>query len=190
MASNIAERAFINNEVVELPGAPVGYVTVGNFFSVSTQAGLSDIPKTIHFDSGGATDKGEATVAANGEITVGVSGYYSLKQRFRVGRSGASGTSDIFFYAEVSVDGGSTWNIIGNSVDLALDSAKDITVFFDVASIYLGAGTMLRNRFIRSGDGDNSGDLLVGTPSAAMIALGIPVAPSAQLTVSRLQSAF
>lgn len=161
----------------------LGYNTIGNFFDITTQVGILDTPKTVLFGAGGSAGD-HITVASNGEITVVNSGYYAFKQRFRAGREGASGTSDLFFYAEISVDNGSTWNIIGNSVDLSMNSSKELTVFFDIATIYLSAGVKLRNRFARSGD--NSGDLIAGTPSAALDALGVPVAPSAQITIYKI----
>lgn len=164
----------------------LGYNTIGNFFDTTTQVGVLDTPKTVLFGAGGNTSGGEISVGADGVITVATSGYYAFKQRFRAGREGASGTSDVFFYAEISVDNGSTWSVLGNSVDLAMNSSKELTVFFDVATIYLSAGVKLRNRFARSGDGDDSGDLLAGIPSASLVALGVPVAPSAQITIYKI----
>lgn len=68
-------------------------------------------------------------------------------------------------------------------MDISLDSSNDVTVFFDISSVKLPVGVMLRNRFARSGDGDNSGDLRPASPSATLSGLGVPVAPSAQITV-------
>lgn len=162
-----------------------GYESIGSFTSLATQVGISDVPKTVTFGAGGSAG-GHVTVGADGVITVVTTGYYSIKQRFRAGRTGASGTSDIHFWAELSTDGGSSWNILGNSVDLALESSKETTVFFDIASIYLPTGLKLRNRFARDGDGDDSGDLLVGSPSAALVTYGVQPAPSAQVTFYKI----
>lgn len=168
-------------------GASIGYSSEGSFVSTATQAGITDTPQTINFGAGGSSTNGHVVVAANGEFEIITTGYYSIKQRFRATRAGASGVSDLFFWAEISVDGGTVWNTIGNSVDIALNASNETTVFFDLSSIYLQAGVKLRNRFARSSLGDDSGDLTASTPSAALIAAGTPVAPSAQITVYRLQ---
>lgn len=73
--------------------------------------GVLDTPKTVTFGVGGTTSDGSVSIDSNGEITVLQEKYFSIKQRFRTGRSGASGVSDVFFWAEISVDGG----IIGMS---------------------------------------------------------------------------
>ena len=88
--------------------------------SEDLQVGIQDTPSTITFGTGGLTTGGGITVGADGVITVNTSGYYAVKQRFRAGRTGGSGTSDVFFWAEISTDGGSVWNVIGNSVDVPL----------------------------------------------------------------------
>lgn len=163
-----------------------GYDTEGSFISTITQTGISDTPQTVTFGAGGLTTNGHVSVAANGEIEVITTGYYSIKQRFRSSRSGASGISDVFFWAELSTDGGTVWNTIGNSVDVALNTSNESTVFFDLSSIYLTAGLKLRNRFARSSTGDDSGDLVPSTPSAALVAAGVPIAPSAQITIYKI----
>lgn len=160
-----------------------GYDTVGSFVDATIQVGITDTPKTVVFGAGGTTTDGGATIASNGEVTVNISNYYSIKQRFRAGRTGASGISEIFFWVELSVDGGSSWNILGNSVDIALNNSNDTTVFFDIANVYLPVGAMLRNRFARSSNGNDSGDLRPAAPSAALAGLGVPVAPSSQITI-------
>ncbi len=163
-----------------------GYTPQGTFISGDLQAGALDTPQTITFGAGGTTDDGGATVGADGVITVNDSGFWSVKQRFRAGRAGASGTSIIFFWAEISTDGGSTWDIIGNSVSIPLESASDTSVFFDLANLQVPAGTKLRNRFARSSTGSDFGDLRVGVPSAALQAAGVPDAPSAQATFYKI----
>lgn len=162
-----------------------GYDTVGSFISLVNQLGLLDTPQTVTFGAGGSAG-GYITVGADGVLSVVTTGYYSIKQRFRAGRQGAAGTSDVFFFAEISVDNGATWSTLGNSVDIALDNSKEVTVFFDISSVYLTAGVKLRNRFARNGDGDDSGDLLVGVPSATLAGLGVPSAPSAQVTIYKI----
>lgn len=164
-----------------------GYNVEGSFSSEVLQAGLLDIPSSITFGAGGFTTNGYAEVAASGDILILKSGYYAFKQRFRAKRAGASGVSDVFFWAEVSLDNGITWELIGTSVDIALDNSNETTIFFDIALGFFPEGIRLRNRFARSSTGDNSGDLIIGVPSAALASLGVPIAPSAQVTIYRTQ---
>lgn len=164
----------------------VGYGTDGNFLSTASQTGVSDTPKTITFGAGGTTTSGAVSVAASGHITIVDAGYYSLKQRFRVSRTGASGVSQVFFWAEISVDSGATWNVTGNSVVVSLNASIDTTVFFDLANLDLPAGVQLRNRFARSSTGDDSGDLTSTAPSSTLTGLGVLMAPSAQITIYKL----
>lgn len=168
------------------PAPTVGYTPQGTFISGDLQAGALDTPQTITFGPGGTTDDGGATVGADGIITVNDAGFWSIKQRFRAGRSGASGVSEVFFWAEVSVDGGNNWVIIGNSVDIPLSTSSDVVVFFDLSNLQVAPGTKFRNRFARSSTGNDSGDLRVGVPSAALQAAGVPDAPSAQATFYKI----
>lgn len=164
----------------------VGYTPQGTFVSGDLQVGITDTPQTVTFGAGGTTDDGGAVIGADGIITVNDEGFWSVKQRFRAGRTGASGVSILFFWAEISVDGGANWAITGNSVSIPLDSSNDTSVFFDIANIQVPAGTKLRNRFARSSTGDDSGDLRVGVPSATLQAEGVPNAPSAQATFYKI----
>lgn len=186
VAIEVARKAFKANTVVPLGGGPLGYQIEGNFISEVIQSGLTDVAQTVTFGAGGVSNTGFVSVAANGEIEIIKPGYYFIKQRFRVGRVGASGISNIFFWAETSSDGGNTWNFIGNSVDIALDSSGDVSVFFDTALVAAPEGTLFRNRFARSGDGDDSGDLRPSTPSASLVTAGVPTAPSAQVSIYTL----
>ena len=138
--------------------------------------------ETIGYTTQGTFVSGDLQVGADGVITVNTDLFWSIKQRFRAGRTGASGVSELFFWAEISTDDGVTWNILGASVDIPLNSSSDTVVFFDIANIQVPAGTKLRNRFARSSTGNDSGDLRVGAPSAALQALGVQDAPSAQIT--------
>lgn len=164
-----------------------GYTSQGSFVSNDLQVGALDTPQTVTFGIGGTTDDGGAVIGADGVITINDGGFWSVKQRFRAGRTGASGVSILFFWAEISVDGGASWDIIGNSVSTPLDSSNDTSIFFDIANIQVPPGTKLRNRFSRSSTGDNSGDLRVGVPSAALQAEGVPNAPSAQATFYKIK---
>ena len=163
--------------------AGAGYDTEGTFLSYDLQSGIEDVPSTITFGAGGTTTNGHVSVGASGEFEVLTDGFYAIKQRFRVGRSGAAGVSQMFFWAEVSGDGGVSWSTIGTSVDIPLDSSNETEVFFDLTPLRLLAGTKLRNRFARSSTGNDSGDLIPAVPSTALSLIGAPDAPSAQVTI-------
>ena len=163
-----------------------GYVEEGVFISIDTQVGVEDTPKTVEFGAGGLSNNGHINVDSNGELEVLTAGFYSIKQRVRVSRAGASGSSELFLWAEVSIDGGSTWLLTGNSVDVSLDTSSETMVLLDIANIALSVGVKLRSRFARSSTGTDFGDLSAGVPSAALASLGVPVAPSAQVTIFKI----
>ena len=181
-------RTVTAKDLIDGLNTEAGYSSIGSFIDTNIQAGLLDTPKNVLFGAGGNTDNNEATIGNDGVITVNTSGFYSVKQRFRAGRTGGSGTSDVFFWAEISVDNGLSWNLIGNSIDVALSNSNDTTVFFDISHLYFPAGVKLRNRFARSSDGNDSGDLRPAEPSAALAILGVPVAPSSQITVYKINT--
>jgi hypothetical protein len=168
---------------LSFPNKEQGYALEGSFISLVDQAGVEDSPSTISFGVGGNSDNNHVSIASNGEVTVNTAGYYNVKQRFRVGRSGASGVSELFFWAEISTDGGTNWNVTGNSIDVQLNSADEINLVFDSSFLNLPAGVKLRNRFARSSTGNDSGGLQSSVPSATLIGLGVPTAPSAQITI-------
>lgn len=163
-----------------------GYDAEGVFTSQDTQIGLLDTPKVITYGAGGNSANGHITMSAGGVVTINTSGYYAFKLRSRITRTGPAGFSSTFFWAEISIDGGTTWNITGNSVDIKLDSGNEVDIFFDFSPLYFPSGVMLRNSFARNGDNVNDGNLVASAPSAALSGLGVPDSPSAQLTVYRV----
>lgn len=167
-------------------GGPTGLTREGTFTSEIPQVTALDVPETVTLGSGGNSLNNHAVLAATGVLTILTAGYYALKQRFRVGRTGVAGISRLFFWAEMSTDAGVTWTKFGDSVDVSLDSSNENTIFFDIPHIKVTSGTMLRNRFVRSSTGDNSGGLLPSVPSLILENLGVPSAPSAQLTLYKL----
>ena len=164
-----------------------GWTSEGSFIDMTTQSGSPiDTPKTILFGAGGTTSGGLISMDAGGIVTILKGGPFATKNRFRAGRTGAAGISQLFFYAEISTNGGASWIVLGNSVAFTLDAVADSQIFFDFAEFNLPAGTKLRQRFARSSTGSDYGDLIPLTPSAALTALLVPSAPSAQLTIYKL----
>lgn len=157
-----------------------------SFIDTSTQSGSPiDTPKQVKYGPAATSPSGIVAIDAAGILTVLKTGPLFIKSRIRAGRSGASGISFLFFWVEISLDGGATWNILGNSTDVHLDNSTETDVFFDFSTLYLDKGIKLRSMFARSSTGDNSGDLIPSVPSAALQAYGVPTAPSAQISIYR-----
>lgn len=157
-----------------------------SFTDATTQSGSPiDTPKQVKYGPAQTSPSGIVSMAADGTLDILKTGPLFIKSRLRVGRSGASGVSSIFFWVEISLDGGAVWNILGNSIDVRLDNSTENDVFFDFSTLFLEKGIKLRSMFARSSTGDNSGDLLPSVPSAALQAYGVPTAPSAQISVYR-----
>lgn len=157
-----------------------------SFTDLTTQSGAPvDTPKQVKYGPANVSPNGILEIDAAGNLTVLKTGPLFIKSRLRVGRSGASGVSSLFFWVEISLDGGVVWNIFGNSIDVKLDNSTEADIFFDFSTLFLDAGVKLRSMFARSSTGDNSGDLLPSSPSAALQAYGVPTAPSAQLSIYR-----
>lgn len=160
-----------------------------SFTDATTQSGSPiDTPKQVKYGAALTSPSGIAFMGADGTLTILKTGPFFIKSRLRVGRTGASGVSSIFFWVEISIDGGATWNILGNSIDIRLDNSTESDVFFDFSTLFLNQGIKLRSMFARSSTGDNSGDLMPSSPSAALQAYGVPIAPSAQISIYRSRS--
>lgn len=159
------------------------------FTDFTTQSGAPiDTPKNVLFGAGLTSPNGIVSVDADGTFTQLKSGPLFVKQRVRLGRTGASGTSVSFFWAEISLDGGLNWVVIGTSVSLELTNANESKIFFDFSPINFPAGTKFRARWARSSTGSDFGQLQSATPSALLTSAGVPAAPTAQFTVYTLNS--
>lgn len=178
--------SLITGEIGGGLGADSGLTLEASFVDVTTQSGSPiDTPKQVKYGPALTSPSGIAAIDADGTLTMLKTGPLFIKSRLRVGRTGASGVSSVFFWAEISLDGGTVWNVLGNSVDIKLDNSTENDVFFDFSTLFLNQGIKLRSMFARSSTGDNSGDLSASTPSAALQAYGVPIAPSAQISIYR-----
>lgn len=169
---------------------PVYYIVEQDYVSSIVQNPSSlDVPVQVSYGTGATSTNGIISVDAQGTITCLKSGPLFFKTRHRVGRSGASGISHVFQWIETSLNGGTTWIKIGNSISVSLDNSNDVAFFFDSTPFFMQAGQKLRSMIARSSlGGSNSGGLLPEQPSAALLALGVNVSPSAQLTIYRLEN--
>ena len=171
------------NELVAQVNLTSNYGTEGVFEEFTTQSGSpEDVPKTVLYGTNKDSDNGHVTYL-NGVFTINTAGFYAIKSRIRSGRTGASGSSNLFFWAEGRADSGDAWAITGASVDVLLDSSNDNKIFFDFSTLFLSAGFQLRSRFSRSSTGNDSGDLVPSVPSSALVTVGVNPTPSAQVTI-------
>jgi hypothetical protein len=155
-----------------------------SFVDQTTQSGSPiDTPKQVKYGAARTSPGGLLSVDANGTLTILKGGPFLFKSRLRAARSGASGTSSLFFWVELSSNGGASWQILGNTIEIRLENANQQDVFFDFSSLTLPTGIKLRSMFARSSTGSDFGDLVPSIPSAALQAYGLTPAPSAQLSV-------
>jgi len=155
-----------------------------NFIDTTTQLGSPvDVPVQVKYGAAKTSPNGVLSIDNNGTLTVLKGGPLLIKSRLRAARSGASGTSSLFFWVESSLDGGSSWSILGNSIDIRLENSNQQDVFFDFSSLTLPAGIKLRSMFARSSTGSDFGDLVPSAPSLLLQSYGVPTAPSAQLSI-------
>lgn len=173
------------------------YVESARFSENSTQPGPAiDVLATVTLGAGGSDPEGIITVAANGQVTVNKSGPLMVKQTFQIAKKTNPGNVEVFFQAEASVDGGSTWIQLGTSVNRRIANGNTINVFFDMSPVFFTAGTIVRNRWAQSsvgGDplnptsGVDDSDLLFTSPSAALMTAGVQPAPSALAVFYKLE---
>lgn len=155
-----------------------------SFVDATTQSGAPiDTPIQVKYGPAKVSANGIIDMAADGTLTILKGGPFLFKSRLRASRTGAAGTSSLFFWVELSSDGGASWIILGNTIDIRLENSNQEDVFFDFSSLTLPSGIKLRSMFARSSTGSNFGDLVPSTPSAALQAYGLTTAPSAQLSV-------
>ena len=161
------------------------FVVEDDFVDMTTQTGSPiDTPKTVKYGTSKTSPNNLVSIDNSGVISVLKTGPYFIKTRHRVGRTGSSGISRLFFWIEIAPDG-VNWVVSGNSVEIRLDNSDEVQVFFDATPIYLQAGFKVRARFARSSTGTNFGDLMPSAPSSVLQNLGVPPVPSAQLSIYR-----
>ena len=172
------------------------YTELIRFNDFTTQnGGALDVLAPVTLGVGGTDPDGIITGGAGGVITINKSGPFMIKQSFQVTRNSNPGNAEVFFQAQISVDGGTVWSAIGNSVNRRIANANTINVFFDFAPVFFPAGVKVRNVWAKSsvgGDpanpssGVNNGQLIYTKPSAALSAAGVADVPSASAVIYTL----
>lgn len=167
-----------------ISGANAGSNLHDSFVDTTAQSGVAlDTPMQVKYGPAKVSPNSIIDMAADGTLTVLKGGPFLFKSRLRASRTGAAGTSSLFFWVEISINGGASWSILGNTIDIRLENANQEDVFFDFSSLTLPKGVKLRSMFARSSTGTNYGDLTPSAPSAALQTYGLTTAPSAQLSV-------
>lgn len=177
----------INEVITSINEGLPAYNVEGDFISIVQQnATGTDVPTLVSYGATmNSTNDHISYDDTTKEFTALTTGYYAFKSRIRVGRTGSAGVAQIFLWAELSVDGGTIWNVTGNPVHFPLENTTDSKIFFDFSTVLLPAGAKLRTLFARSSTGNNSGGLMPSTPSTTLVTYGLSDTPSAQITIYR-----
>lgn len=131
------------------------------------------IPLQIEF--GPAIDAGEVVLSATGALTFVDGGTYRVKVNTQLGRTGGSGTSEL--YLRALVNGVQA----GRSVAFKLDDSNVLLNFVDEAWLTLPSGTVVTYEIVRDTTGNNSGGALQATPAVS----GWNASPSAAIRVEK-----
>jgi len=161
------------------------YVEGGRYSDTTTQTVTGpDILTPVLYGPGGTDNRGIATMDTEGVITLNKSGPAFVKLHFRVGRTGASGTSKVVLKSQVSVDGGASWQFTENDVfSASLHNSTDIEVISEQVFINGLAGFKFRTVWARDSTGDNSGNLEPLEIGPNLQVQGLSVQPSARMVV-------
>ena len=166
---------------------PNNYYEVGRYTDYTEQSsGLADERVVVTFGAGGADPLGILSLDSAGVFTALKSGPIAVKQRIRLTRPSTAGVSYLFFQAQVSLDGGTTWAAIGDTQHEAIDESGDIDIFLDVSFINVTAGIKLRATWAQSSDGIADATLSPTSPTAAMLLEGWTDVGSAETVIYAL----
>lgn len=172
------------------------YIEEFRFVDLTTQVGGAlNVVAPVTLGVGGTSPNGLVT-GSGAVITINKTGPYMIKQNFQVSRNSNPGNTEFFFQAQVSTDNGVTWVGIGNAANRRITNTSTISLFFDIAPLFVIAGTQFRNVWAKSsvgGDPNNpttgvaEGILIHTRPSASLVAAGFQDGPSAIAVLYRLE---
>jgi hypothetical protein len=178
-------------------GSTPYYVEATRFTDLTSQpGGAIDTLNPVTIGTGGTDPDGIITADATGVLTINKSGPLMVKQSFQITRSTNQGNAEIFFQAQASTDGGTTWLPLGNAINRRISNDNSISVFFDISPVFLTAGLKVRNVWAKSsvgGDpldptvGSDNGLLVTTQASSALVAAGVQQVPSATAVVYKLE---
>ncbi len=172
------------------------YTEETRFVDLTTQmGGALDVAVTVTLGPGSTSPNGIITGSA-GSLIIEKTGPIMIKQNFQVSRNSNPGNTEFFFQAQISLDDGVTWFGIGNAANRRITNTSTINLFFDIAPIFVTAGTRFRNVWAKSSTGGDPSDPTTGVaegvlihtrPSATLLAAGFQDAPSAIAVIYRLE---
>jgi len=146
---------------------------------VATSLASSQMPTgtdaALQIEFGAEQVEDNATIAANGTITFHTSEEYHIEMLLHLGRTGGSGTSEVF------------GRLLKNDVQIAcvfhtrLDNADVVVPIHYTKKIAFEKDDTLKAQIIRDSGGNDSGGLISATPTAN----GWSLAPSACMTVTK-----
>ena len=172
------------------------YTEETRFVDLTTQmGGALDVAVTVTLGPGSTSPNGMIT-GSGGSLIIEKTGPIMIKQNFQVSRNSNPGNTEFFFQAQISLDDGVTWLGIGNAANRRITNTSTINLFFDIAPIFVTAGTRFRNVWAKSSAGGDPSDPTTGVaegvlihtrPSATLLAAGFQDAPSAIAVIYRLE---
>ncbi len=142
--------------------------------STSTQnPTATDTPMKIEFGAAQYGPSDRVQLSADGTVTMNEGAQYRVSLSLSLGRSGATGISDLLFY--VSANG--TPQVPSTLVRI---SSSDAVVRFNhIFVAQAGSGDTFEFYIVRDSGGDNSGGLIAFSPTSA----SVPDVYSASITV-------
>ena len=158
--------------------------------NVTQAGGAIDTKVPITFGAEATSANAELKVLADGTIEVLKSGAVFSKVIISFGRTSSNGFVEVFTQAEVSTDGGTTWNGRGTAINRRMQNSGVITTLNDGSPMFAEVGTLFRFVWSQSSVGGDPSSPTVGVadgvlsyaePSAALKALGIGNSPSATI---------
>ncbi|PHR58808.1 MAG: hypothetical protein COA47_10405 [Robiginitomaculum sp.] len=124
----------------------------------------TDVPLTVIFGDaqGGPTDN--VALDAGGVISINLTGFYSIQFKAQYGRSGAAGTSWIYFRTMVAFDGVNFIQPAGSTLTKITNSNEDQSIT-ERALLELQQGWKLKVEIMRGSEGNDSGGLIATVPA-------------------------
>jgi hypothetical protein len=118
-----------------------------------------DLPLQIEFGGAQFTGSDPVMISTDGTVTINETGLYRFKVSLAVGRSGGSGTSQLF--VRVLVGGVQA----GQSIHFQLGNSDVYTPYSDEAWVTIPAGAELKYEIVRDSAGVDAGGLFSGDPT-------------------------
>lgn len=144
--------------------------------AANQQPSATDSPIQLEFGAAQFSGSDPVSIDALGALTINTAGTYRIKISLAYGRTGGSGTSELYFRALVN------GTQAGQSVHAKVGGSDVYIPYSDEAWLTVPAATVITYEMIRDSSGNNSGGVFAGNPITA----GWNDNPCAALRVERL----